>query len=62
MVDTGFYDNLNFKPGNLAENALQGDDIAGAVMMVLEARPGAVFDEININPLKKVIQFNTYPS
>jgi NADP-dependent 3-hydroxy acid dehydrogenase YdfG len=57
MVDTGFYNDLNFKPGDLAENALQGDDIADAVMLALEARPGAVLDEININPLKKVIQF-----
>jgi NADP-dependent 3-hydroxy acid dehydrogenase YdfG len=57
MVDTGFYDALNFKPGDLAENALQGDEIADAVMLALDARAGVVFDEINLNPLKKVIQF-----
>jgi NADP-dependent 3-hydroxy acid dehydrogenase YdfG len=57
MVDTGFYDNLNFKPGELAENALRADDIADAVMLALDAHPGTVFDEINLNPLKKVIQF-----
>jgi hypothetical protein len=58
MVETGFYDNLNFKPGASAENALQASDIADAVILALDARAGAVFDEINLNPLKKVIQFN----
>ncbi|MEW8028956.1 MAG: SDR family oxidoreductase [Candidatus Thiodiazotropha sp.] len=57
MVDTGFYDNLNFKPGELAENALRAEDIADAVVLVLDSHPGTVFDEINLNPLKKVIQF-----
>ncbi|PVV10744.1 MAG: short-chain dehydrogenase [gamma proteobacterium symbiont of Ctena orbiculata] len=57
MVDTGFYQNLNFKPGEKAENALRADDIANAVMLVLEAHPGTVFDEINLNPLKRVIAF-----
>ncbi|MES9970136.1 MAG: SDR family oxidoreductase [Candidatus Thiodiazotropha sp.] len=57
MVDTGFYDNLNFKPGELAENSLRTEDIANAVMLVLDSHPGTVFDEINLNPLKKVIQF-----
>jgi NADP-dependent 3-hydroxy acid dehydrogenase YdfG len=57
MVDTGFYEELDFKPGEQAENALRAEDIADAVMLVLDAHPGAVFDEINLNPLKKVIQF-----
>jgi short-subunit dehydrogenase len=57
MVDTGFYADLNFKPGELAENALRAEDIADAVILVLGAHPGTVFDEINLTPLKKVIQF-----
>ncbi|MGD9169471.1 MAG: SDR family oxidoreductase [Candidatus Thiodiazotropha sp.] len=57
MVDTGFYDNLNFKPGESAENALRVKDVADTVMLVLDAHPGTVFDEINLNPLKKVIYF-----
>ncbi|MEW8057131.1 MAG: SDR family oxidoreductase [Candidatus Thiodiazotropha sp.] len=57
MVDTDFYDKLNFKPGELAENALRTEDIADTVMLVLGSHPGTVFDEINLNPLKKVIQF-----
>jgi short-subunit dehydrogenase len=57
MVDTAFYAKLNFKPGEQAENALRTEDIANAVMLVLDSHPGTVFDEINLNPLKKVIQF-----
>lgn len=57
MVDTGFYERLNFKPGESADNALRAEDIAEAVMLVLNAHPGTVFDEINLNPLKKVISF-----
>ena len=30
---------------------------AEAVAMVMQAHPGTVFDEINLTPLKKVIQF-----
>ncbi|MBT3016475.1 MAG: SDR family oxidoreductase [Candidatus Thiodiazotropha sp. (ex Clathrolucina costata)] len=57
MVDTDFYHKLNFKPGELAVNALRAEDIADTVMLVLRSHPGTVFDEINLNPLKKVIQF-----
>ena len=57
MVSTEFFDDLNFSPGSDASNHLRADDIAQAVVMVLKAHPGTVFDEINLNPLKKVIQF-----
>ncbi|MCU7922570.1 MAG: SDR family oxidoreductase [Candidatus Thiodiazotropha sp. (ex Dulcina madagascariensis)] len=57
MVDTGFFDSLDFAPGDAPENHLRPDDIAETVSLVLQAHPGTVFDEINLNPLKKVIQF-----
>ncbi len=57
MVQSGFYDNLDFKPGESADNALRVEDVADTLMLVLDARPGTVFDEINLNPLKKVIAF-----
>ncbi|MCU7906008.1 MAG: SDR family NAD(P)-dependent oxidoreductase [Candidatus Thiodiazotropha sp. (ex Epidulcina cf. delphinae)] len=57
MVDTGFFDNLDFAPGDAPENHLRADDIAETLSLVLQAHPGTVFDEINLNPLKKVIQF-----
>ena len=57
MVDTPFYDDLDFAPGEAPENHLRAEDVADAVEMVLQAHPGTVFDEINLNPLKKVIRF-----
>ena len=57
MVASGFFDDLEFEPGHAPENHLRAEDIADAVSMVLGAHPGTVFDEINLNPLKKVIKF-----
>jgi 3-hydroxy acid dehydrogenase / malonic semialdehyde reductase len=57
MVDTPFYDDLDFAPGEAPENHLRPEDVADAILMVLQAHPGTVFDEINLNPLKKVIRF-----
>lgn len=57
MVDTGFYEPLDFTPGEAEENHLRPEDVAQAVKLVLEAPLGTVFDEINLNPLKKVIRF-----
>jgi NADP-dependent 3-hydroxy acid dehydrogenase YdfG len=57
MVDSDFFDELDFRPGEAPENYLRVTDIAEVVCMVLNAHPGTVFDEINLNPLKKVIQF-----
>jgi short-subunit dehydrogenase len=57
MVDTPFYDELDFGPGEAPENHLRAEDVADAVEMVLKAHPATVFDEINLNPLKKVIKF-----
>lgn len=59
MVDTGFYDHLDFAPGEAADNHLRPDDVAQAIKLVLQAPSGTVFDEINLNPLKKVIHFKT---
>jgi 3-hydroxy acid dehydrogenase/malonic semialdehyde reductase len=56
MVKTAFFDELNFEPGASAENYIEPDDVANAVAMVLDARRETVFDEINLSPLKKVIQ------
>jgi 3-hydroxy acid dehydrogenase / malonic semialdehyde reductase len=57
MVDTPFYDDLDFAPGEETENHLRADDVADTVKLVLQASAGTVFDEINLNPLKKVIRF-----
>ena len=36
---------------------LYAEDVAEAVWLMLSARTGAVFDEINLSPQKKVIRF-----
>lgn len=57
MVKTEFFDKLHFEPGDDESNYILPSDIAAQVAMVLAARPGTVFDEINLSPLKKVISF-----
>ncbi len=56
MVRTGFFDQLDFEPGEDRTHAIVPEDIAIAVKMVLSARPETVFDEINLSPLKKVVR------
>ena len=57
MVNTGFFDELDFRPGEAADNYILPEDVAKAVLLILEAREGTVFDEINLSPQKKVIRF-----
>ena len=59
MTHTPFFDQLDFAPGKDPANAIDPDDIAAAVNLVLEARPETVFDEIELSPLKKVIDFHS---
>ncbi|MBO68977.1 MAG: short-chain dehydrogenase [Acidiferrobacteraceae bacterium] len=56
MVDTNFFDNLDFGPGKESENSIQASDIAQTVSLVLGMPSGTVIDEINLSPLKKVIK------
>lgn len=58
MVHTPFFDELSFRPGGAPENYVLPDDVASAVALVLGARAGTVYDEINLTPLKKVIEFD----
>ena len=53
-VRTPFFDDLNFEPGEGEDNAIAPEDVAAALAMVLEARPGTVLDEINLSPLNQV--------
>jgi short-subunit dehydrogenase len=59
MVATDFFQALDFSPGDDPLHHLRPEDVAEAVAMVLSAHPGTVFDEINLSPLQKVIQFRT---
>lgn len=57
MTDSGFFDRLHFRPGPDDCHYVTVEDVADAAMLILNARPGTVFDEINLSPLKHVIQF-----
>jgi NADP-dependent 3-hydroxy acid dehydrogenase YdfG len=57
MVKTAFFDELDFRPGDAADNYILPEDVARAVLLILEARQGTVFDEINLSPQKKVVCF-----
>ncbi len=55
MVASPFFDNLNFAPGEQSDQHLTPEDVAEAVLLMLQARPGACIDEINLSPQKRVI-------
>jgi len=56
MVRTPFFDELDFAPGDDISHAITAETVAETVEMVLSAAPTTVFDEINLSPLKKVIE------
>ncbi|MGD9094882.1 MAG: SDR family oxidoreductase [Chromatiales bacterium] len=58
MVNTGFFDELDFRPGDEADQHLVPDDVVEAVLLMLDARQGAVIREINLQPQKRVIRFD----
>jgi len=62
MVRTAFFNPLNFGPGLEPDNAILPEDVAETISMILGMRAGTVIDEINLSPLKKVIQFDQGPS
>jgi NADP-dependent 3-hydroxy acid dehydrogenase YdfG len=55
MVRTPFFDELPITPGPEPQHALEAEDIAATVAMVLAARPGIVFDEIDLSPLQRAV-------
>ena len=57
MVRTPFFDELNFKPAGGSSNAIQAEDIAHTVLHILQSNPDIVFDEINLSPRNKSIDF-----
>lgn len=59
MVKTAFFDDLKFEPGASPDNYIEPEVLANTIAMVLDSRRETVFDEINLSPLKKVIQNKT---
>ena len=57
MVNTAFFDEQDFRPGEETDNYILPEDVARAALTILQARTGTVFDEINLSPQKKVVRF-----
>ncbi len=57
MVQTPFFKNLSFEPGEQDCQHLIAEDVADAVLYIAQARRGIIIDEINLNPANKVIRF-----
>ncbi len=55
-VRTAFFDELHFEPGAEAENAIEPEDVARALLSIVQARPETVIDEINLTPRTQVWQ------
>jgi 3-hydroxy acid dehydrogenase/malonic semialdehyde reductase len=57
MTKTDFYNDQGFEPGKAEENSIKLDTLTESVELILNCKTGTVIDEINISPLKHVIQF-----
>ena len=53
---TPFFDNLNFSHDPESCHYIETKEIADAVVLILNMRPGTVVEEINLSPLKRVIK------
>ena len=53
-VRTSFFDDLNFEPGSESVNAINPEDVAKVLLLILESRPGTVIDEVNLSPQTRV--------
>ena len=58
MVKTPFFDQQTFRPGKHPSNYIEAADIADIALHILHSNPNIVFDEINLSPRNKSIDFN----
>lgn len=57
MVDTSFFEHLEFSPGEDPSEHIIAEDLAETVSFLLNGRKGTVIDEINMSPQSKKIRF-----
>jgi len=57
MVNTAFFDKQSFRPGKEPGNYIEAGDIADTVLHILHSNSNIVFDEINLSPRNKSIDF-----
>jgi len=56
MVQTAFFDALNFRPGDAPEQSLNAKDVADAIVSLLLAPDNAIIEEITVNPRSRVVK------
>ena len=56
MVDTPFFSDLNFQPGESKDNSISAEEVARGFVHILNAPLNTVIDEINLSPMKTVIR------
>jgi len=56
MVKTEFFNTLSFEPGEAWQHSLHANDVATAVMTILNSPDNAVLEEINVRPLQHVVK------
>jgi len=56
MTATPFYEALHFQPGGDSGQHLTAEDVADAVLWVLQTEKGCLVDEINLSPLVRVVR------
>lgn len=57
MVRTNFFRKLKFKPGKRNDNAIRSGDIASIISYLLSTSQNINISDINLSPLKKVVDF-----
>lgn len=57
LVDTPFFDSLDFHPGKQPENAIQPEQVASLVCTILAMANNCVIEEITLQPMQKTIVF-----
>lgn len=56
MTQSNFYRNANFEAADAPDTCLQPEDIAGAVRMIVTARPGMAVTSLTIKPQKHQLE------
>ena len=58
MVRSPFFEQQSFAPGDDSCNAIDVEDVATLVVQILDSSPDIVFDEVNLSPRIKSINFS----
>ena len=56
MVDTPFFDDLQFTPGEDASNRISPEAVAACVASIFASEANSIIEEINLSPRNKVVR------